>query len=55
MFSKMFNFIFLKARLDSVQKFRIFNVFTFLSFLSSAGVIFGLGLIFSTYTLAIDQ
>lgn len=51
MFSKMFNFVFLKARLDSVQQFRVFNAFSFLSFLSSGGILFGLGLIFTTYKM----
>ncbi len=55
MFSKMFNFVFLKARLDSVQQFRVFNAFSFLSFLSSAGVLFGMGLVFVTYKQEIDQ
>lgn len=48
-FSKMFNFVFLKAKLDSVQQFRVFNAFSFLSFLSSAGILFGMGLTFWTY------
>jgi hypothetical protein len=51
----MFNFVFLKAKLDSVQQFRVFNIFTFLSFLSSGGVLFGLGLIYWTIPLTIDQ
>ncbi len=55
MFSKMFNFEFLKAKLNSVQQFRVFNVFSFLSFLSSGGILFGMGLIFTTYTLNKDQ
>jgi hypothetical protein len=51
----MFNFNFLKGKLNSVQQFRVFNAFSFLSFLSSGGILFGMGLIFSTYTLSIDQ
>lgn len=51
----MFNFDFLKARLDSVQNFRVFNAFSFLSFLSSGAVLFAMGLIFVTYTLKLDQ
>jgi hypothetical protein len=55
MFCKMFNFLFLKARLDSVQQFRVFNAFSFLSFLSSAGILFGMGLVFATYHQILDQ
>lgn len=55
MFCKMFNFVFLKARLDSVQQFRVFNVFSFISFLSSAGILFGMGLVFATYPQVLDQ
>ena len=51
----MFNFNFLKGKLDSVQQFRVFNAFSFLSFLSSGGILFGMGMIFTTYTLSIDQ
>ncbi len=54
-YCKMFNFLFLKARLDSVQKFRIFNIFSFLSFFSSGGFLFALGLIYYSYTIALDQ
>jgi len=55
MFCKMFNFVFLKAKLDSIQQFRVFNAFSFLSFLSSGGILFGMGLIFVTYKLQINQ
>jgi membrane protein DedA with SNARE-associated domain len=55
MFSKMFNFHVLKGQLDNVQKFKLFNIFNFVSFLSSAGVLFGLGLLLSTYTIDINQ
>ncbi len=51
----MFNFVFLKAKLDSVQQFRVFNAFSFLSFLSSGGILFGMGMIFTTYKLTVDQ
>ena len=51
----MFNFNFLKGKLDSVQQFRVFNAFSFLSFLSSGGILFGMGMIFTTYTLSVDQ
>lgn len=51
----MFNFVFLKAKLDSVQQFRVFNAFSFLSFLSSAGILFGMGLTFWTYKQTLDQ
>ena len=51
----MFNFNFLKGKLDSVQQFRVFNAFSFLSFLSSGGILFGMGMIFTTYSLSIDQ
>lgn len=55
LFTKMFNFTLLKAHLDSIHKFRIFNIFHFISFLSSTSILFSLGLIFGTYTLPIDQ
>jgi hypothetical protein len=55
LFCKMFNFNFLKGKLDSVQQFRVFNAFSFLSFLSSGGILFGMGMIFTTYSLSIDQ
>ena len=51
----MFNFTFLKAKLDSVQQFRVFNAFSFLSLLSSGGILFGMGLIFVTYDLYLNQ
>jgi hypothetical protein len=51
----MFNFNFLKGKLDSLQQFRVFNAFSFLSFLSSGGILFGMGMIFTTYRLSIDQ
>lgn len=51
----MFNFNFLKGKLDTVQQFRVFNAFSFLSFLSSGGILFGMGMIFTTYTISIDQ
>lgn len=51
----MFNFTVLKACLDSVQNFRVYNFFSFLSFLSSAAVLFGLGLIYWTYTITANQ
>lgn len=40
MFSKLFNFSVFKAQLDSVQNFRIFHVFTFLSFLPSIAILY---------------
>jgi hypothetical protein len=38
-FSKLFSLEILKASLSSVQKFKIFNIFSFLSFIPSAGAI----------------
>jgi hypothetical protein len=55
LFTKMFNFTILKSQLDSIHKFRIFNIFHFISFLSSASILFGIGLIFGTYSLQTDQ
>ena len=51
----MFNFTILKARLDSVQNFRVYNIFSFMSFLSSAAVLFAVGLIYWTYTITTNQ
>ena len=40
MFSKLFNFQVFKAQLDSVQNFRIFHVFAFLSFIPSIAILY---------------
>ena len=40
MFSKLFNFGIFKAQLDSVQNFRIFHVFSFLSFIPSIAILY---------------
>ena len=39
MFCKLFNFAIFKAQLDDVQGFKVFNVFSVLGFLPSAGVL----------------
>ena len=40
MFSKLFNFYVFKAQLDSVQQFRIFHIFAFLSFIPSIAILY---------------
>jgi hypothetical protein len=40
LFCKLFGFDIFKAKLDSIQSFRIFNAISFLSFLSSGAILF---------------
>ena len=51
----MFNLNFFKGKLQSVKHFRVFNAFSFLSFLSSGGILFGMEIIFTTSAFTIDQ
>jgi membrane protein DedA with SNARE-associated domain len=40
MFCKLFGFDIFKARLDSIQSFKIFNILSFLSFIPSGAILF---------------
>ena len=42
LFCKLFNFNVFKAQLDSVQNFRIFHVFAFLSFIPSIAILYSI-------------
>ena len=60
MFSKLFNFHVFKAQLDSVQNFRIFHVFAFLSFIPSIAILYAviklvIGHVDSTGAIKTDQ
>ena len=54
MFCKLFGFDVFKAKLDDVQNFKIFNIFSFLSFISSAGVLLGTGIVIHEHQ-TVDQ
>ncbi len=49
MFCKLFNFNILSAQLDNVQRFKIFNIFAFLGFISSAIIIIAAILLLITF------
>lgn len=50
MFSKLFTFAIFSAQLESINKFKVINVFSFLSLLHSGAAIFAVGIAIGTVT-----